>query len=344
MTIPHFSFQRPCLFSILLSASLFLSPLLHVSPCWAEVVDKVVAVVNNDVITMSEVDEEGKTYFKKVTESAPPEKLAEMLIQARDAVLNGLIDKYLIKQKARSMNVSVSDDEVQASIDKIMATNNMTQDQFREKLAEGGVNEEAYRDNLKSQLLQKKLISFAVHSKVVITDDMILDYYDTNYTKHLLEDEYYLLQIGFIWGKDPKTRESTPALYLDKKEARERAERVHALAKQGQDFRELAKKFSELPSAEDGGDIGAFKKNDMADYMKGAVLSLSQGEVSDIIETPAGFQFFKLLSGKDTSIVTKAPFESVKNEIREKLYQKKLEHEFTAWITAIREKAIIQKM
>jgi len=318
--------------------------LAPVPPCQGELVDRVVAVVNDAVITMSEVDEEGKVYFRKVTEAASSENLAEMLTKAREDILNGLIDKYLIKQKAKEMHITVSDAELQTAIDKVMAKNNLSPEQFKVKLEQRGINEKIYKDNLKSQLLQKKLIGYAVHSKIVITDDMILDYYDTHYTKHLQEDEYYLLQMGFTWGKDPQTRKSTPALYLDKQEARKRAERVHALAKQGKDFRELARKFSELPSAEDGGDIGTFNKEDMADYMRKAVTSLSQGEISDIVETPAGFQFFKLLSGKDTSIVTRAPLESVKNEIQKKLYQEKLQKEFTAWITQIRKKAYIQKM
>jgi len=312
--------------------------------CHAELIDRVVAVVNTSVITMSEVDEEGKVYFGKITAAASSENLAEMLTKARENILNGLIDKFLIRQKAKEMHISVSDAEIQQTIEKVMLKNNFTPEQFASKLEEQGINEKIYHDNLRSQLLQKKLISYAIHSKIAITDEMILDYYDTHYTKHLQEDEFYLLQIGFIWGQDPEVRKSTPALYLDKKAAEKRAKRVHTLATQGQDFRELAKKFSELPSAEDGGDIGIFQKKDLADDMKKAVLPLGQGEISEIIETPAGFQFFKLLSGKQTAIVTRAPLESVKDEIRNKLYQDKLKVEFAVWITQIRQKAYIQKM
>lgn len=323
---------------------IFLLSLLPVSFCRAELIDRVVAVVNNAVITMSEVDEEGKIYFRKVTESASADNLTQLLAKAREEVLNGLIDKYLIKQKAEEMRIQVAAEELQAAIDKIMMKSNVTPEEFKKKLASTGVSEKTYRDNVKSQILQRKLIGLAVQSKIVITDDMIIDYYDTHYTRHLEEGEYYLLQMGFLWGQDQESRKSTPALYLDKQEARKRAERVQSLARQGQDFRELARKFSELPSAEDGGDIGAFKKSDMAEYMRQAVTSLSKGEVSEIIETPAGFQFFKLLSGQDTAIVTKAPFEEVKENIREQLYQQKLQEEFKTWISKIRTEAYIQKM
>jgi len=345
MTISNFfprPYQSTCLQLLL---ALFLFPLLQTpSTCQAELVDRVVAVVNDEVITMSEVDEEGKIYFKKITDSAPAAEVEELINKAREEILNGLIDKYLIKINAKEMNITASDTEVQANIDKVMAQNNLSPQQFKQKIEEQGLSEKVYRNNVKNQILQKKLIGYAVHSKIVLTDDMILDYYDTNYTKHLQVGEYYLLQMGFLWGKDEESKKSIPALYLDKQEARKKATRVHALAKQGQDFRLLARKFSELPSAEDGGDIGVFKKSDMADYMNKAVTELSQGEISDIIETPAGFQFFKLLSDHNSSIVTRAPFESAKEEIREKLYQQKLQEEFKNWISKIRKKAYIQKM
>jgi len=324
---------------------LFLLSLLPVPPaCQAELVDRVVAIVNDDVITMSEVDEEGKLYFRKITETASSENLTDMLAKAREVVLNGLIDKYLVKQKAKELRITVSKAELKTAVNKVIAKNNLSPAEFTAKLEEGGLSQEIFEDNLRSQILQKKLVGYAVHSKVVITDDMLLDYYDTHYTKHLQEDEYYLLQMGFVWGKSPESRKSKPSLFLDKQDARKRAERVHALAKSGENFRELAKKFSDLPSAEDGGDIGTFNKSDMADYMSDMVAVLSQGEISDIIDTPSSFQFYKLLSSKDTSIFTRAPFESVKEEIREQLYQKKLKEEFATWISKIKKRAYIEKM
>ncbi len=344
MTQFIYSFQRATLF---VSSTALLAVLLILTTSSngkAELVDRVVAVVNDTVITMSEVDQEGRVYFRRITETASADNLTAMLTEAREKVLNGLIDKALIKYKAKEYNIRVSDGEVERAIKKIIAKNNLTPKQFKEKLEEGGVTVEAYRDNLKSQLLKKKLIGFVIHAKIVVTDDMVLDYYDTHYTKHLQEDEYYLLQIGFTWEDSDMGTLSRSQIDQKREEARKRAERVQALAKQGNDFRELARKFSDLPSAEDGGDIGVFKKEDMAEDMSKSVTSLKHGEVSEIIETPAGFQFFKLLSGNDKSIVTKNAFESVKKDIKEKLYQQKLQEQYKAWITQIKEKAYIQKL
>ncbi|MEJ2136179.1 MAG: peptidylprolyl isomerase, partial [Desulfofustis sp.] len=102
------------------------------------------------------------------------------------------------------------------------------------------------------------------------------------------------------------------------------------------------RKFSDLPSAAEGGDIGVFEESEMASYMRSAVTSLNPGEVSAIIETPVGFQFFKLLSSKEGGIVTLAPYAQVKEEIRETLYNQELRKEFEEWIEEIRSEAYIR--
>jgi peptidyl-prolyl cis-trans isomerase SurA len=127
-------------------------------------------------------------------------------------------------------------------------------------------------------------------------------------------------------------------------DAKKRAERVRTLLTSGQDFRMLAEKFSDLPSAADGGDLGVFQKDEMAAYMKEAVLPLSPGDVSEIVETPSGYQFFKLLSSQDGQIVVQASFASVKDDIRQKLYDEQLKEQFDEWVTRIKTEAYIKRL
>jgi len=308
----------------------------------AELVDRVVAVVNEDVITMSDVNEEGKAFFQKITEQAPSDELAAALRRAREDVLNGLIDKKLIAQEAAKQKVVVADEELDAAFKQMSVNNKMSPEQFRDQLKKIGMTEAVYRENLRNQILQSKLLNYEVRSKIIITDDMILDYYDTHYTNQVAEGGYYLLQMGFVAKKESQDSGKPDA--AAKLDAKKRAERVHELVKNGQDFSTLAKKFSELPSAADGGNIGTFQKEEMADYMRAAVTALNPGEVSQVVETPDGYQFFKLLSSQDGGIVVQAPYDSVKEEIKRQLYEEKLKVEFDAWVTKIREAAYIKKM
>jgi len=326
-----------------LSLALIFITLFPQIPLAAQLVDRVVAVVNDEVITMSEVNDEGKGYFKKINEQAPPAQVEDALSRARQEILGNLIDKKLIAQEAAKQGVSVSETELQAATEQMLNKNNITIETLKTQLGQMGMSFDAYLDTLRNQILQTKLVNYEVRSKIIITDDMILDYYDTNYTKHVSGGGYYLMQMGFVWEKSGQ-KSTSAEQYADKMEAQKRAERVHALVTNGQDFRSLAEKFSELPSAADGGDLGVFQKDEMAPYMQGAVLDLAPGAISDIVETPSGYQFFKLLSSQDGQIVVQASFESVKEEIRTKLYDQQLKGQFDEWVRNIKEQAYIKRL
>ncbi len=319
--------------------------ILGASPLYsAQLVDRIVAIVNDDVITLSEVNDAGKGYFKKITQEVPSAQIEDALSQARHDVLNNLIDKRLIAQEAKKQGVIISDEEVQAAAEQMITSNNMTREKLDSQLAQMGIDYDDYLETLRNQILQSKLVNYEIRSKLIITDDMILDYYDSNYTKHVSDGGYYLMQMGFVWGENTPAKNSAPAQYAYKIDAKKRAERVHALVKGGQDFRTLAKRFSDLPSAADGGDLGVFQKDEMAPYMKDAVLPLKPGEISEVIETPSGYQFFKLLSSQDGQIVVQASFASVKEEIRTQLYEQQLKERFDEWVTKIKNEAYIKRL
>lgn len=306
-----------------------------------EVIDRVVAEVNEDIITLSEVEEEGRAIFQKIIQQAPAEERADMLNGARREVLESIIDKTLIAQEAAKNGITVSEQELDAAIDQIIAANDITREILMQDLQNNGIDVQTYRSNLRSQIYQNKLVSLEVRSKVVVTEEMLLDYYDTNYTRHVKEGGYYLLQIGTSWDTGLDSDGDGPT-EVAKAEAKKRAERIHKLAMGGQDFSDLAKKYSDLPSGAEGGDIGVFTEDEMASYMKDAVLSLQTGDISPIVESPVGYQFFKLLSSRTGGIVMQASYESVKEEIRERLYNELMQKELDDWINNVRDQAYIR--
>jgi peptidyl-prolyl cis-trans isomerase SurA len=302
----------------------------------ANVVDRSVAVVNNDTITLSEVNEMGKSFFKKIADETPPNQLAETLQQARRKVIDKLIDKKLMLQEAKKLGVQVSDQEVENALQRVLTNNNTTKEQLIKELAAMGMNESQYREELREQVLSSKLINHEVRTKVVISEEAILDYYDTHFTTKAGGSGYYIYQIGCTWGTMNQNG-ATPT----KNEAEEKVKKAHKLALAGDDFKELAKKYSDLPSAGDGGDIGNFQQDEMAPYMRDAVVKLKSGETSSIVEAENGYHFFKLVSKGEGKIVASEPYESVKEQIREKLMQQAMERRFSDWLQSIREKAYI---
>jgi peptidyl-prolyl cis-trans isomerase SurA len=210
-------------------------------------------------------------------------------------------------------------------------------DELRKELSAEGVSEKQYRDELREQILNSKLITHQVRTKVVISEQTVLEYYTTHFTTNVGGSDYYILQIGCIWGA-----ENQNGTIPSQDEAKEKAKKAHALALNGKDFKELAKKFSDLPTAADGGDLGSFQQDEMAPYMREAVVRLKPGEVSPIVENENGYHFFKLVSSQEGKVIAREPFESVKEQIREKLYQQALEQRYKDWLTSIREMAYIK--
>jgi len=310
----------------------------------AELLDRVVAVVNDEVITLSDLENEGRELFRNISAKTPASSLQEALNRAREDVLDALIENRIISQKAKENNISVSPEEVENAFQHMVSRSGQSEEVFLAKVKESGMTEPSYKEQLKYQVLQGKLVSTDIRAKTVITEEEILDYYDTHYTSQVSKGGLYLLQIGFIW-RDPKNPDASPeTLRVNKLEARKKAEEVLDLANDGEDFKELAKKYSELPSAADGGDLGIFQIDEMAEYMREGVIGLKPGEISEIIETPDGYQFFKLLNNEDGTIVIKTPLEQVKEEIRSKLYEQRMKKSYDEWMTALKDKAYIQKL
>ena len=305
----------------------------------ADVVDRSVAIVNEDIITLSEVNELGGAFFKKITETTPANQLAEALQQARKTVIDKLIEKKLLLQEAKKLNIKVSDEDVENALQRLLTNNKTTMEQFRKEIGSMGMNEKQYREDLRDQILNSKLINYEIRAKVVISEDKIKSYYDnTQNTENInASGEYYILQIGCSW--DAKDKDGTNPT---KEAARAKAEKIRNLAMKGDDFKTLAKQYSDLPSAADGGDLGIFKKDEMLPYLYDAVVNLNPGEISQIVETEKGYQFFKLLPITGGGTTAKAPYESVKEEIREKLYQQAMELRFKDWMKTIRDKAYIK--
>jgi len=310
----------------------------------ARIIDRVVAVVNDDVILLSDLQNAGKRYFQKIKEKTPEPSQEQALQTAGNEILDNLIDQSLVTQKAKKDKIWVSDEDFQHAYQMMVKQSGLTKDRFVEKIKNSGVTPEEYNKDLRYQILQEKLINHDIRSKVIITDNMVKDYYDQHKQGYnTIKNGYALLQMGFTWGISAESQKSAPNMFADKVDARRRAEAVRKMAEEGQDFRELAKKYSNLPSAADGGDIGILQEDDMAADMQEAITSLKPGQISKIIETPAGFQFFKLLASKD-GVDPKSSYEAAKEGIRKILYQKQLKKEFDNWVKNLKEQAYIKKM
>ncbi|MEI6209084.1 MAG: peptidylprolyl isomerase [Desulfuromonadales bacterium] len=291
----------------------------------------IAAIVNGEVITLFELNREAQPVIRELQKQAPQDDAA--LSRIRRAALERVIEKKLVEQKTRELNIKVTEDEIRQAIEDVKRQNKMTsQEALLAALASQGLSFEQYRSQLQEQIEKLKLISMEVRAKIHVSESEIREYYDTNRAQYTEDNSYRARHIFF------KTNEKSGA--EDIKISMKNALMVLAEAKSGRDFIELAKTYSEDPAArKDGGDLGIFKKGDMQPELESAIMSMKPGEVSELVYTPVGFHIIKLeerISGK------LKPFEPLKAEIEETIYRKKSEERFGQWAKDLRGKASIE--
>jgi peptidyl-prolyl cis-trans isomerase SurA len=295
------------------------------------VVNAIVAVVNEDVITLRDVIREAQPAVTEAEKKSPIDDATRSKL--RRATLEHLIEKKLTEQKVKELGIRVSEEEIRQAIDDVRKQNHIpTQEALVAALAGQGLSYDQYREQLQEQIEKLKLVSMEVRAKVVVSESEMRDYYTANLAKYTADESFRARHIFFKTGE-----KATPE---EIKRSKTTALAVLADAKSGKDFAELAKLYSEDPAArKDGGDLGSFKKGDMQMELENAILSLKPGEVSELVTTPIGFHIIKLEAR--VAGVTKQ-FESVKAEIEEILYRKKSEERFNQWVKELRSKASIE--
>lgn len=295
-----------------------------------KVINAIAAVVNDEIITLYEINKEATPVIREAEKASSLDDAARS--QIRRTVLDRLVEKKLVEQKIKELNIKVSEEEIRQAIDDVKKQNSMTQEALVSALAAQGLSFDLYRSQLVEQLEKLKLVSMEVRSKIQVGESEMREYYEANRSKYT-EDETFVARHIFFHTNEK-------ALAEDIKRSMTTALAVLAEAKSGKDFIELAKTYSEDPAArKDGGALGPFKKGDMLPELEQAILTMTPGEISELVYTKAGFHIIKLEEKNSGKL---KPFESVKAEIEEALYRKKSEERFSLWAKDLRGKASVE--
>ncbi|ADH86006.1 peptidylprolyl isomerase [Desulfurivibrio alkaliphilus] len=297
--------------------------LLPAASATATVIDRVVAEVNGQIITLSELEAEMATIGEDFLRGVPAGERAKARQEAQSQVLSGMIDQILVERQAQRRGIFVGEREIDAAMAQIMEDNRLSREELIRELERSGTTLEQYRQTLRTQILQARLLNLEVRERIVIPENRIRRYYEEHYADGSQQQGYHLLQMGFAWDGDDQNRA----------EAKQRATGARDRVLTGGSFRQLARELSDLPSATSGGDLGVFEQDELADEMRRHILAMTPGELTPIMEIGGAYQFFKLLAGGGVS----RPYEDMREEIREILYQQALEENFERWVSNLRE-------
>jgi len=293
----------------------------------AAVVDRIVAVVNNEIITLTELNKEAEPFIERIEKTYKGSEKDRVIEETRKTVLNRMVDTILVKQEAKRLNIVVKDSDVTNMINEMLKSRKMTMEQFKEMLAKEGLSLESYMEEAKDHLVRGRLANREIRSKVMVTEQEIGEYYKQHREEYEGREQVKLRQIVILCP--------TTAPVEKKREARAEIESIMARLKAGEKFEVLAAKYS--PQL--GGEMGFVEKGAMLQPVEDAAFKLKVGEVSDIVESPAGFHIIQLLDRRGAGIKS---LQSVREEILNKLTLEKSEKKFEEWMTDLRKKSHIE--
>jgi peptidyl-prolyl cis-trans isomerase SurA len=305
-------------------AGFLLSPLASA----AETLDWIVAVVNNDVILNSELEERLDALKKTSPELASLEpKDSEAF---RREVLQQMIRERLAEQEVKRLQVSVSDAEVARAIETVKAQNNLTDAQLEYLLSQEGQTMADFRDKVRRDMERSRLIERVVKSKTVITDEQVDQYLAREGIGGEERRRLAVILLPFDGNASPDETEQVKA----------RAEDIRRRALAGEDFAQLAREHSKGPAAREGGDIGFISVRDMAPPLERATRDLPPGGISEVVRTPGGFYILKVIEvEREKGDPSDA---NTKERVRRLLFEEEVNRKYEAWIRDLERRAFIE--
>jgi peptidyl-prolyl cis-trans isomerase SurA len=296
------------------------------------VIEEIIARVNNEIITASDLQRGQTTLREEVKQDCPnctPQQLQLIMVEKEKNVLRDLIDQSLLAQRAKDLGISVEGDVVKR-LDQIRQQNNIaTMEDLEKKTTEQGLNFEEFKNNIRNGMLTQEAIRREVGSKIIIGHDEIVKYYNEHKSEFQRPEQVALREI-FV-NTEGKKEEEIPEL---EKKARGLLERV----KKGEDFVELAKRYSDGSTASRGGELGLFERGQLSKELEAVAFKLNRNQLTDVIRTKTGFLFLKVEQRYEAGL---QPIDKVEGEISNRLFMEKMEPGLRSYLQQLRRESYV---
>ena len=287
------------------------------APAFARPVEGIVAVVEGEPVTLSELNQ-----FIARGSAVPNPSLP---IQTdRKQWLEFLIEDRLIEKEAEKLGVAVSEPEVDQAIAELLKANSLAPPDLARVLRERGLTEADYRKEIRGELIRNRVLGREIQPRIFLSEDKIHTYYLENIGRFSTPPEQRISQI-FISRSGPQ--------------AEERLKKVERLLKEGKDFAELAREYSDDSSRANGGDLGYFAATELKPELRGALAQLPLNKPSAPVTTGEGYQILLITEQKTGAPI---PFAQAKSQVTEELYNREVDRGFRSWLEGIKSRAKIE--
>jgi len=330
--------------SLFILAFLLLAAVLHAD----NIVDEIVARVDNSIITRGDL-ERGKQSTQQELKDRYQSGWEAKWNEHQKDVLRDLIDEQLLLGKGKELGITAETELVKRLNELRQQMNLETMEDLEKAAQQQGVSFVDFKDRIKNQIIAQQVVSREVGSRVRISNDEIQKWYQ-DHQKDISSPEAVKLSEILVSTQpikpppsDKDNKEGSPSAQLPEDpnrvaEAKVKAQQLLEDLRKGAKFDEVAKKSSDGPTAAQGGEIGAFRRGEMAKELEDKTFSLKPGEVTDVIRTKQGFIIFKVVDHQQAGV---PPLKQIEDRIREAIYAEKLEPAARAYLTKLREEAYI---
>ena len=307
--------------------------LLLSAPVRAEVVDRIIAVVNDEIITLYEFNTAFEPYRKNIANTYKGTDKESFIQQTREAFLQRLVDNILIEQEAKKSGagIIVKDEEVMEVIQDMLAKQKLSLQQYLKKLAQEGNTLESVKKEIRGQMTRARLLRREVKSKILVSDEEIGEYYNKNRRDYEGKETVRIKQLLLLLP--PDVNETIKA------KMKKQASQLHKSIMDGESFDLLIVKYSQGPAAAQGGDVGFIERGTIIPEVEAAAFRLPVGQVSDVIESSVGFHIIQVLDKQGAGL---KPIAAVREEIKTKIEDEKMEKKFDEWMASVRAKSHIE--
>jgi peptidyl-prolyl cis-trans isomerase SurA len=293
----------------------------------AVMLDRVVAVINKEVITWSELYKMMEYEATEQVNALNDSQRLKVFRQNEALFLEKLIDMRLQLQDAKRLGITVTPEEINEAIGNIKSKYKLTDDSLEEYLRKEGLTFEEYKKRLAEQMILSQYVNMQIRNKIVVSDQEIGTYMQANSGSFRDSDAFKLRQIFLKKSKDDAVNKETEA----------KADLIMQRLKAGEDFSALAREYSEDKSAKSGGDIGFIERDNLSREFIGMLSNMNAGDFSSPFWTESGLHIIKL----DEKISAQNESEIVQS-VRKQLTEEKFQEKYRSSIKALREKAHIE--
>jgi peptidyl-prolyl cis-trans isomerase SurA len=298
-----------------------------------KVVEEIIARVNNEIITKSELEkaraQAADDAQQECSGRCSQEQLQAAVEEGQKTALRGLVDQSLLSQRGKDMSISVEPDVVK-QLDQIRQQNKLKDmDELEKAVTSQGLNWDDFKGNVRNRLLTQEVIRREVGSHITIGHEDAMKYYE-EHKKEFVRPEQVALRAIEIKTEGKKESEIP--------ELKAKAQKMHDRVKDGEDFGELAKRFSDGSTAQQGGYLGVYKRGELSKELEEKVFTMKKNELTDVIETKQGFLVLQVLERYEEG---EQPFNKVEDEIMNHLYSEKMEPALREYLKTLREQSYV---